>query len=212
MMHLAGDPDYLLPFPSLSSLTKSQIQMQWCDLLIHLRWAGAIFLFFSAVRLKPKLSFDFLRKPNFTLKKDKLREGRVLSYWFLHIFLRGMFCSCTDENIMVSPWCIWLDYLRYPGRCLLNMLAVQREESKWTCSDWDWFGSLRHWSARSRPVFSCLPNYPKKNPSKLRARLSVCATNASSMVTCHGIGIIVTVGYIMYWWSISCTKYICKDY
>lgn len=127
------------------------------------------------MRLKPKLSFDFLRKPNFTLKKDKLREGRVLSYWFLHIFLRGMFCSCTDENIMVSPWCIWLDYLRYPGRCLLNMLAVQREESKWTCSDWDWFGSLRHWSARSRPVFSCLPNYPKK-PKQIK-RPAECLCN-----------------------------------
>lgn len=38
----------------------------------------------------------------------------------------------------------------------------------------------------------------QKIPSKLSARLSVCATNASSMVTCHGIGIIVTVGYIMY--------------
>lgn len=62
------------------------------------------------MRVNAKLSFDFLCKPNFILKKQELREGRVLSYWFLHIFLRGMFCSCTDENIMVSPWCIWLDY------------------------------------------------------------------------------------------------------
>lgn len=82
---------------------------------------------------------------------------------------------------MVSPRCILIGLLQYPGRCLLNMLAVQWEESKWTCSDWDWFGSPRHWSACYSAAFPWPPNYPE-NPSKLRAQLSVCAALSNKFV------------------------------
>lgn len=141
--------DYLLPFHSLPNLTvtKSQAQIEWYDLLIQsavLLKISRSFFFFPVVRLT-KLSFDFPCKSNLNLlKKEELWGGRVLSYWFLHISSKGMLYISAIEDITVSPWYILIGLQQYPGRCLLNMLAVQWEQSKWTCLDCDWFSSLRH--------------------------------------------------------------------
>lgn len=109
-------------------VTQTQTQIEWCDLLIHLKTSRRIFFPpRSAVRAKTKLSFDFLSKPNCLFKQDELGEGRVLSYWFLHISLKGMLCSCTNAHIMVSPRCILIGLLPYPGRRACSI--------RWQCSE-----------------------------------------------------------------------------
>lgn len=148
----------------------NSVQMTWpCTLNIN-----------RSFESKTKLSFDFLCKPNFILKTDSL------TYRFLRIFLKGMFCSSTEANTMVSPRCIWLDY-QHPGRCLLNMLAVKWQESKWPYSDWDWFGSPHYFTS----VF--LAAKLSQKPKQIKCPAECLCSNGQQMHHLCWLVIVTTV-------------------